>query len=206
MLRVHSIESLGTFDGPGIRLVIFTISLEGGKMMDIEEIVSLAVNQKPFFRKKGGVTISGGEPLLQAEKLIQLFKRLHEEGINTCIDSNGSVFSNSVKELLEHTDIVLLDIKHINLAKHFEITGKSNAKTFEFAEFLRERNIRVWLRYVLVPTLTDASEHLHALGKHFESYDNIEKIEIQPYHSLGVHKYEHLGLEYKLKGVKENTN
>lgn len=220
MLRVHSIESLGTFDGPGIRLVIFlqgcnftcsycanvdTITLEGGKMMDIEEIVSMAVNQKPFFGKKGGVTISGGEPLLQAEQLLPLFKRLHEEGINTCLDTNGSVFNNHTRHLIEHTDLVLLDIKHINTDIHFDITGKNNRNTLAFAEYLRDHNVRVWLRYVLVPTLSNQVEYLQSLGEHFKDYDNIEKLEIQPYHTLGAHKYEHLGMEYRLKGIKENT-
>ncbi len=220
MLRVHSIESMGTFDGPGIRLVIFlqgcnfecsycanvdTIPLKGGNMMDIEEIVTLAVNQKPFFGKKGGVTISGGEPFLQAKELLPLFKRLHEEEINTCIDTNGSVFTEDSKRLLEHTDLILLDIKSIDLAVHLEVTGKRNEKTLAFAKYLREQKIPVWLRYVLVPTLTDTTEHLEKLGQHFKEYDNIEKLEIQPYHKLGVHKYEHMGLKYKLGGIPENT-
>lgn len=220
MLKVHSIESLGTYDGPGIRLVFFlqgcnfrcsycanadTISLDGGKMTDIEELVAMAVSQKSFFGKKGGVTVSGGEPLLQTKELIHLFKRLHEEHINTCIDSNGSVFNSNVKELLKHTDHVLLDVKHINNDTHFRVTERKNDTTLAFANYLKEQNIKVWLRYVLVPTLTDKEEDLHKLGKHFQDYDNIEQLEIQPYHRLGAHKYEHLGLEYKLKDIKENT-
>ncbi len=221
MLKVHSIESLGTFDGPGIRLVVFlqgcnfacsycanvdTIALEGGKIMEIEEIVAMAVNQKPFFGKRGGVTISGGEPLLQAKNIAKLFQRLHQEGINTCIDSNGSVLNATVKDMLTHTDLVLLDIKHIHNDKHIEITGKQNDTTLQFAAYLQEKNIPIWMRYVLVPTLSDATEALHALGQHFQGYENIEKLEIQPYHRLGMHKYEHLGMEYKLKDVPENTH
>lgn len=220
MLRVHSIESLGTYDGPGIRLVFFlqgcnfrcsycanadTIAIEGGKMMEIEELVAMAVSQKPFFGKRGGVTVSGGEPLLQAEALIGLFKRLHEENINTCIDTNGSVFNSNVKELFKHTDHVLLDVKHINNDTHLEVTERKNDTTLILAEYLKEQNITVWLRYVLVPTLTDKIEDLHELGRHFQNYTNIEQLEIQPYHRLGAHKYEHLGLEYKLKHIKENT-
>ncbi len=221
MLKVHSLESLGTFDGPGIRLVMFlqgcnfacsycanadTIPLKGGKPMEVEELVTLAVNEKPFFGKKGGVTISGGEPLLQASEITPLFERLHQEGINTCIDSNGSVFNTEVKKLLEHTDLVLLDIKHIRQEMHQELTGKGNATTLQFAEYLNQIGKPIWLRYVLVPTLTDNPEDLHALGRHFKDYSNIEKLEIQPYHQLGAHKYEHLGLEYKLKHIKENTH
>ncbi len=220
MLKVHSIESLGTFDGPGIRLVIFlqgcnftcsycanadTIPMKGGKERDIEELVAQAVNQRPFFGKKGGVTVSGGEPLLQAKALTKLFKRLHQEGINTCVDTNGSVFNDDVKELMEHTDLVLLDIKHIRQEVHKEITGTNNLKTLAFAEYLKKINKPVWLRYVLVPTLSDDKDDLHTLGEHFKSYDNVQKIEIQPYHSLGVHKYEHLGIEYQLGHIKENT-
>ncbi|PVX49359.1 pyruvate formate lyase activating enzyme [Balneicella halophila] len=220
MLRVHSIESLGTYDGPGIRLIVFlqgcnfkcsycanvdTIPLVGGDLMQIEDIVAMAINQKPFFGKKGGVTISGGEPLLQAKELIPLFKRLREENINTCIDTNGSVFNDSVKELLEYTDLVLLDIKHINEKDHVKITSKKNQPTLELAEYLKSKGKRTWLRYVLVPTLTDNEEDLNKLGKHFENFSNIEKLEIQPYHSLGVHKYEHMGLNYTLKDIKKNT-
>lgn len=220
MLKVHSIESLGTFDGPGIRLVLFlqgcnfscsycanpdTISLKGGKEMETEEIVTMALNQKPFFGKRGGVTISGGEPLLQAAGILPLFKRLHEEGITTCIDTNGSVFNATVRELINDTDLVLLDIKHIEDDTHFKITGKSNQTTLRFAEYLREREVKIWLRYVLIPTLTDGAESLRKLGKRFGEYENIEKLEIQPYHRLGAHKYEHLGLKYKLENIKENT-
>lgn len=220
MLKVHSIESLGTFDGPGIRLVVFlqgcnfscsycanpdTISLKGGKEMQTEEIVTMALNQKPFFGKRGGVTISGGEPLLQAAGILPLFRRLQEEGITTCIDTNGSVLHTSVKELMVYTDLVLLDIKHIEDTTHLAITGKSNQTTLEFAEYLKAKGIKVWLRYVLIPTLTDEKEALHRLGKRFASYENIEKLEIQPYHRLGAHKYKHLGMNYKLEDIKENT-
>ncbi len=220
MLRIHSVESFATHDGPGIRLVYFlqgcnfacsycanvdTIALEGGKMTDIEEMVNQAVNQKQFFGKKGGVTISGGEPLLQAKQIIPLFEQLHKAQINTCIDTNGSVLNNHVRELLTHTDLILLDVKHIESSQHFKITQKENKPTLTFAEYLKKENIPFWLRYVLVPGLSDSPEHLHALGQHFENYNNIEKLEIQPYHSLGIHKYEHMGLTYKLKGVKENT-
>lgn len=220
MLNVHSFESLGTYDGPGIRLVVFlqgcafkclycanpdTITFKGGTPTPFEDIMRKARNQRPFFGKLGGITISGGEPLWQAAELKKLFKQLKEEGFNTCIDSNGNVFSDDVKELMEYTDLVLLDIKHINPERHQKLTGKSNETTLKFAQYLREKNIRTWMRYVLVPGYSDQPEYLHQMGKRFQEYGNIEKLEIQPYHKLGVHKYEHLKMEYKLAGVPENS-
>ncbi|WP_439183753.1 pyruvate formate-lyase-activating protein [Carboxylicivirga taeanensis] len=220
MLRVHSFESLGTYDGPGIRLVVFlqgcnfkclycanadTIELKGGTETSVDEIVGMAKNQKPFFGKKGGLTFSGGEPLVQAKQLLPVVKALKEEGFHVCIDTNGGILNEDVKAVLEYVDIVLLDIKHINAAQHQLLTGKSNEKTLAFVDYLRANNKPVWLRYVLVPGYSDNPEHLHQLGEHFKDFTNIEKLEIQPYHELGAHKYEHLGWEYQLKGVKANT-
>ncbi len=220
MLRVHSFESLGTYDGPGIRLVVFlqgcnfkclycanadTIELKGGTETSVDEIVGMAKNQKPFFGKKGGLTFSGGEPLIQAKQLLPVVKALKEEGFHICIDTNGSILNDDVKAVLEYTDIILLDIKHIKAEQHQLLTGKSNDKTLAFVDYLRAINKPVWLRYVLVPGYSNDSEHLHQLGEHFKDFSNIEKLEIQPYHELGAHKYEHLGWEYQLKGVKANT-
>ncbi len=220
MLRVHSFESLGTYDGPGIRLVVFlqgcnfkclycanadTIELKGGTETSVEEIVSMAKNQKPFFGKNGGLTFSGGEPLVQAKQLLPVVKALKTEGFHVCIDTNGSILNEDVKAVLEYTDIILLDVKHIDSAQHQLLTGKSNTKTLAFVDYLREINKPVWLRYVLVPGYSNEPKHLRQLGEHFKDYSNIEKLEIQPYHELGAHKYEHLGWEYKLKDVKANT-
>ncbi|MCL3780216.1 pyruvate formate lyase-activating protein [Prolixibacteraceae bacterium JC049] len=219
-LRVHSIESLGTYDGPGIRMVVFlqgcnfacaycanadTIPTKGGKETDIEELLQLSRSQRPFFGTIGGVTVSGGEPLLQAKSLIELFKKLKAEKFNTCIDTNGSVFTDDVKELMEYTDLVLLDIKHIDEEQHIKLTEKRNEKSLQFADYLKEIDKPIWLRYVLVPGWTDNPDHLHQLGERLKEHTNIEKLEIQPYHSLGVHKYEHLDKEYRLKDVTENT-
>jgi len=220
MLKVHSFESLGTYDGPGIRLVVFlqgcafkclycanpdTITFKGGNATPNEEIMRMARNQKPFFGTIGGITISGGEPLWQAKDLVSLFKELKAEGFRTCIDTNGNVFTDDVIELMEYTDLVLLDIKHINKDWHKTITGSENTTTLKFANHLREINKRTWLRYVLVPGYSDQEEFLNELGNYFKDYQNIEKLEIQPYHTLGVHKYQHLDMEYKLEGVPENT-
>lgn len=220
MIRVHSYESLGTYDGPGIRLVVFlqgcnfrclycanpdTIKCDGGTLTDPEEIVRRAVSEKPFFGKKGGITFSGGEPTMQARELIPLFRRLKEAGINICVDTNGSILNDSVKELFSLTDTVLLDIKEFNPDRHEKLTGRENSQTLRTAEWLEEQKIPIWLRYVLVPGYSDFENDITALGEHFKEYKMIQRIEILPYHTLGAHKYESLGMKYQLEGVKLNT-
>lgn len=220
MIKVHSYESLGTFDGPGIRLVVFlqgcnfrclycanpdTLPTKGGIPTEPEEIVRMAISQKSFFGKKGGITFSGGEPTLQAKALIPLFKRLKEEGINICLDTNGGIWNEDVKELLSLTDLVLLDIKEFNNARHLELTEKANDQTMKTAAWLEKRGKPMWLRYVLVPGYSDFEEDIIALGEHFKNYQMIQRIEILPYHTLGVHKYEALNKPYLLTGIKENT-
>lgn len=220
MINVHSYESMGTFDGPGLRLVAFlqgcpfrclycanpdTINVKGGTPTPPEEILQMAISQKPFFGKKGGITFSGGEPTLQAEALIPLFRELKANGIHTCLDTNGAIWNEQVKELFSLTDIVLLDIKEFNPKRHKELTGCSNTQTLRTAAWLEEHERPFWLRYVLVPGYSDFKEDIRGLGKHFGGYKSIQRIEILPYHQLGVHKYEAMGWEYKLKEVKENT-
>ena len=221
MLRVHSYESLGTFDGPGLRLVVFlqgcnfrclycanpdTIDLIGeSKETNIDEIVKLAINEKPFFGKKGGVTFSGGEPTLQAKELIPIVKNLKDNGINVCIDSNGSVWNKYVEELLALTDIVLLDIKQFNPERHNTLTGRSNEQTLKTAEWLEQHNKPFWLRYVLVQGYSAFNEDIIAMCEHLKDYKMIEKVEILPYHTLGIHKYKAMNIEYQLNDVRENT-
>ena len=220
MLRVHSYESLGTYDGPGIRLVVFlqgcnfhclycanpdTITYEGGMLTDPEEIVQKAVSQKPFFGKKGGITFSGGEPTVQAKELIPLFRRLKENGIHICVDTNGSLLNDYTKELFLFTDLVLLDIKEFNPDRHLALTKKENQPTLRTAEWLEKNQKPIWLRYVLVPGFSDFEEDIIALCEHFKSYRMIQRIEILPYHTLGIHKYESLGMSYALNDVKQNT-
>ena len=220
MIKVHSYESMGTYDGPGLRLVVFlqgcnfrclycanpdTIALQGGTVTDAEEIVRMALSQKAFFGKKGGITFSGGEPTLQAKELIPLFKRLKAEGIHICLDSNGSVWNQDVEELLQLTDLVLLDIKEFNPARHQALTGRSNEQTIRTAAWLEENEKPFWLRYVLVPGYSDFEEDIISMCEHFKSYSMIQRIEILPYHTLGKHKYEALKKPYLLEEVKENT-
>ncbi|WP_317221711.1 pyruvate formate-lyase-activating protein [Aestuariivivens marinum] len=222
ILHVHSIESFGTHDGPGVRMVVFlqgcklkclychnpdTIDTHGGKAYSIEELVQMAVKQKPYFGKKGGVTVSGGEPLLQSKALIPFFKRLKEEGIHTNIDTNGRILNHFTEELLDdYTDLVMLDIKHMTEAGYQSITGVKNKETtFNFAKYREASGKSMWLRYVLIPEITHKPELLRAMGEYFKDYKTIEKIEIQPYHKLGIHKWEALGWDYQLKEARENT-
>ena len=220
MINVHSYESMGTFDGPGLRLVVFlqgclfrclycanpdTIDVKGGTPTTPEEILQMAVSQKAFFGKKGGITFSGGEPTLQAEALIPLFKELKANGIHICLDSNGGIWNEKVEELFSLTDLVLLDIKQFNPERHRLLTERDNSPTLRTARWLEEHGRSFWLRYVLVPGYSDFEEDIRALGEHFRDYKQIGRVEILPYHRLGVHKYEAMGLDYKLKDVVENT-
>ena len=219
-INVHSYESMGTYDGPGLRLVVFlqgcpfrclycanpdTIPFEGGTPTEVEEIVSKAVNQKAFFGRKGGITFSGGEPTAQAAQLIPLFKRLREEGINICLDTNGGIWNSSVEQLLGLTDLVLLDCKQINSSKHEALTGRSNTQTLKTARWLEENGKPFWLRYVLVPGISDSEEDIRKLGEFFRDFRMLQRLEILPYHTLGMHKYESLGQEYQLKDTPHNT-
>jgi len=220
-IRVHSYESLGTYDGPGIRYVVFlqgcpfrclycanpdTIDAVGeSQLTPPSYILEQAVSMKPFFGKRGGVTFSGGEPTVQAAALVPLCRALKEQGIHICIDSNGAVWNAAVEELFCLADLILLDVKEIRSEQHRRITGHSNEQTLRTAAWLEETAHPFWLRYVLVPNLSDYEQDLHDLGEHFQSYKHIERVELLPYHTLGVHKYEALGWEYKLQGTSENT-
>lgn len=221
MIRVHSYESLGTYDGPGIRLVVFlqgcnfrclycanpdTIDAKGeSKETAPEEILKMAVSQKPFFGKKGGITFSGGEPTFQAKALVPLFKMLKEAGIHICVDTNGGIWNEDVKELLSLADLVLLDVKQFNPNRHKTLTERSNEQTLKTAAWLEENGKPFWLRYVLVQGYSAFKEDMEALGEHLKDYKQIERVEILPYHTLGVHKYEAMNMEYKLKDVEYNT-
>ena len=220
MIRVHSYESMGTYDGPGLRIVVFlqgcpfkclycanpdTIAFEGGTMTEVEEIVKMAVSQKPFFGKRGGITFSGGEPTMQAKELLPLYARLKEEEINICIDTNGGGWNSDSEELLRQTDLVRLDCKQFNDERHKALTGRSNEQTLKTAKWLEDNGKAFFLRYVLVPGISDFEEDIRALGEHFKDYKMLQRVEILPYHTLGIHKYETMGQEYQLKDTKTNT-
>ena len=220
MIKVHSYESMGTYDGPGLRLVVFlqgcpfrclycanpdTIAFDGGTPTEPEHIINMAVNQKPFFGKRGGVTFSGGEPTAQAKDLIPVVKGLKEQGIHICIDTNGGIWNPAVEELLKEIDLVLLDVKQINPERHLKLTERSNEQTLKTAQWLEANERPFWLRYVLVPGISDFEEDIRALGEFFKDFKMLQRVEILPYHTLGIHKYETMGQEYKLKDTKTNT-
>jgi len=184
-----------------------SIDTHGGTEYEIEDLVQMALNMKSYFGKMGGVTVSGGEPMLQSPNLIPFFKRLKEEGIHTNIDTNGRILNHAAIELLDdYADLVMLDIKHMTEEGYQKITGVKNKETtFTFAKHREDSGKKMWLRYVLIPEITNTPELLHALGDYFKDYKTIEKIELQPYHKLGIHKWEALGWEYELHDARVNT-
>ena len=220
--RIHSFESLGAVDGPGIRFVIFmqgchlkckycqnrdTWDINGGTEYTVEEIYNKVMRYKNYIIPNGGVTISGGEPLLQTEFLVELFKMLKKEKIHTCIDTSGNVtLTDKIKELIELTDLFLLDIKCINDDVCKDLTGVSNKNELEFARYLSEKGKEMWIRQVLVPGITDDENDLKELSKFIKSLNNVKKIEILKYHDLGTFKWENLNLEYPLKRYRTANN
>ncbi|GLS90979.1 pyruvate formate-lyase-activating enzyme [Psychromonas marina] len=217
--HVHSIETCGTVDGPGIRFIIFlqgclmrckychnrdTWDLDGGKETTVEELMTELLQYRHFMNASGGgITISGGEAMLQPEFVRAMFEACRLEGIHTCLDTNGFVrrIDDTTKSVLDVADLVLLDIKQMDNKKHIDLTHVSNKYTLDFARYLAEQNQPVYLRYVVVPGYTDCLEDAHALGKFIEPMKNIEKIEMLPYHELGKHKWTAMGEIYPLDGV-----
>lgn len=220
--RIHSFESFGTVDGPGIRFVVFLQGCplrcqychnpdtwkSGGTEYTVEEVASRVLRYKNYFGDKGGVTVTGGEPLLQIDFVTELFTLLKAKGLNTCVDTSGITFQpDSVlsvekhKKLLALTDLFLLDIKHIDDEACKRLTGQSNANTLAFARFLSEHKKSMWIRQVIVPGFTDSEEVLQRTRAFIDELDTVEKVEVLPYHTMGIAKYEKLGIEYPLKDV-----
>lgn len=176
---------------------------ERTKLLSGDEVLRRAISEKAFFRRRGGVTFSGGEPTLQAKNLIPLFRKLHQEAIHICVDTNGSIANQYTPTLFSLADMVLLDCKQPELDAHRRLTLRSNAVTLETAALLNRMHKPVRLRYVVVPGYSNAPEDVTRLGETFGGYTNIERVEVLPYHQYGVHKYEALGWEYKLKDTPE---
>lgn len=216
--RIHSVESLGAVDGPGLRCVIFTQgclmrcrychnpdtwNLHGGGERTVGSLVGQLRSYLPFMKASGGgVTVSGGEPLLQPSFVAGLFEECHKVGIHTCLDTNGYCDEEAAMPVLEHTDLVLLDIKQIDPDKHQGLTGVGLGKTLAYARLLARRQIRTWIRYVVVPGLTDSPADVDRLGRFVATLPNVEKVELLPYHLLGRHKWESLGIRYTLGEVE----
>lgn len=219
--RVHSIETFGTVDGPGIRFIVFmqgcplrckychnrdTWDAKGGKEYTTDELITEVLKYSSYMKfSGGGLTVSGGEATLQPEFVAELFAKAKKNGIHTCLDTSGFVDIDKIDPILDNTDLVLLDLKHMIDDKAKDLTGVTIQKTLKLAKHLDERNIPVWIRHVLVPGITDDRENLEALGKFVSTLNNVDRLELLPYHTIGVHKWESMGIEYELKGVPDAT-
>lgn len=220
--KLHSIETFGTVDGPGVRFVVFlqgcnleckychnrdTWDINSGNYISVDELVSQIERYKSYIMPNGGVTISGGEPLLQPYFLISLFKELKKRNIHTAIDTSGMVeITDVIKEVLSLTDLVLLDIKHINPEKSKNLVGFSNEKELAFAKYLSDNNIPIWIRQVLVPGITDDEKDLLELKNFIGSLKSVQRVELLPYHNLGKHKWEQFESKYSLEDVRIATS
>ena len=216
--RIHSIETFGTVDGPGVRFVVFlqgcpmrcaychnpdTWRTDAGTLMEAEEIMESFRRNRSFYRD-GGITVTGGEPLLQTDFLLELFSLAKAENVHTCIDTSGICFAEGdarYERLAALTDLVLLDVKHIDDTAHRFLTGRSNAPVLSFARFLNEKGVRMWVRHVLVPGLTDDGGALGRLRAFLDTLHNVDRVEVLPYHTMGVQKWRKLGVAYPLEGV-----
>lgn len=221
--RIHSLESFGTVDGPGVRYVVFcqgcpmrcaychnpdTWSTKGGTEMTPEYIIEQYKRNEGFYANGGGLTVTGGEPLLQVDFLIDLFTLAKKENIHTCIDTSGITFKEDNTEyiskldtLMQLTDLVMLDIKHIDPDKHKELTAQPNDGILAFAKYLESKEVPLWIRHVVVPGLTDDDKYLFDLGYFIGDLSNLKALDVLPYHNMALPKYENLGIEYKLKDV-----
>ncbi len=217
---VHQLESFGSVDGPGVRFIIFlsgcplrckychnpdTWDMNKGKLYSADELLKEAITCKSYWDAKGGITVSGGEPLLQIDFLLELFQKAKEMGINTCIDTAGGPFTKEgewfekFKKLMEVTDILLMDIKHINEDEHIKLTGHTGKNIIEMFRYLDEIKKPIWIRHVLVPGITDNDEYLTQTRDFIRTLSNVKRVEILPYHGLGAIKYKDMGLDYVLK-------
>lgn len=219
--RIHSFESFGTVDGPGIRFVVFmqgcplrciychnrdTWESTGGRECTSEQIANEMKKYMNYIHASGGgITVTGGEPTLQAEFVAEVFQRCRELGVHTALDTSGYADIDKVSRLLEYTDLVLLDIKHAVEEKHRVITGVGNEKIMEFARYTSKMDIPVWIRYVLVPGYTDDEEDLKLVADFIKSLKNVQKVDVLPFHSMGKFKWEKLQKEYILNDVEEPT-
>ena len=219
--RVHSLETFGLVDGPGIRCIVFfqgchmrckfchnpdTWDMVGQNIKEYtaSELIERVIRYKPYWRDNGGITVSGGEPLLQMDFLIEFFKLAKKEGVHTAIDTAGNPFTreekwfNKFNELMNYTDLVILDIKEIDEERHKNITAFTNKNILDMAKYLSDINKPIWIRHVLTPGLSDFDEDLIKLRQFIDTLNNVDRVEVLPYHTLGTFKYEKMGIPYVL--------
>ncbi|WP_026508977.1 MULTISPECIES: pyruvate formate-lyase-activating protein [unclassified Butyrivibrio] len=221
--KIHSIETFGSVDGPGVRFIIFlkgcnlrckychnadTWNPESDDVRTVEELLDRAERYKSYWGEEGGITVSGGEPLLQLDFLNELFAEAKKRGINTCIDTAAEPFTrqepffSQFNQLLDNTDLLLVDIKHIDNEEHIKLTGKPNENIKDCLRYLSEIGKPVWIRHVLVPGITDNDDYLKKTREFLDTLSNVKRVDVLPYHSLGKYKWEQLGIPYQLEGVE----
>lgn len=224
--NIHSVESFGSADGPGVRYIVFlkgcamrckychnpdTWAGQGEDWQTPEEVLEKALRYKNYWKKNGGITVSGGEALLQIDFVTELFRLAKEKEVNTCLDTSGNPFTRQepffgkFRKLMKVTDLFMLDIKHMDPAGHRKLTGCDNANILDMARFLSDSGKAMWIRHVLVPGITDDEKQLTSLRKFIDTLKTVERVEILPYHTLGVFKWKELGIPYQLEGVEPPT-
>ena len=224
--KVHSIESFALADGPGARCAVFlkgcrmrcqychnpdTWSMEGGKDWTVEDLVKKVLRFRPYWKNGGGITVSGGEALLQMEFVTEFFRALKKEDVHTALDTSGNPFQtdpaylDQFGQLMEVTDLFILDIKEMDEEKHKKLTGQSNQNILDLARYLSDHGKHMWIRHVLVPGVTDGEKELHDLRDFIDSLATVDRVEILPYHTMGVFKWENLGIPYQLEGIDPPT-
>ena len=220
---IHSKESFGTVDGPGIRYVLFmqgcplrciychnpdTWETGKGEKITPDEVLQ-EFNKNRSFYSKGGITVTGGEPLLQVDFLTELFKKAKAENVHTCIDTSGITYNTDnpaymqkLDELMKYTDLVMLDIKHIDPESHKKLTSKDNSRVLDFAKYLETKKIPLWVRHIIIEGYTDKPEDLRKLGEFIGKLKNLKALDVLPYHTMGVNKYKEMGISYPLEGME----
>lgn len=228
--RVHSVESFGSADGPGVRYIVFLKGCnmrckychnpdtwakcgknDGAKLMTPQEVLKTAMRYKAYWKQTGGITVSGGEALLQIDFVTELFKLAKEKGVNTCLDTSGNPFTveepffGKFNELMKYTDLFMLDIKHIDDEEHKKLTGQTNKNILDMAQYLSKNGKKMWIRHVLVAGITTDERYLKQLREFIDTLKTVERVEVLLYHTLGVFKWKELGIPYQLEGVEPPT-
>ena len=226
--RIHSVESFGSADGPGVRYIVFLKGCnmrckychnpdtwakcgknDGSQLMSPSQVLKTAMRYKAYWKQTGGITVSGGEALLQIDFVTELFRLAKENGVNTCLDTSGNPFTRNepffgkFNELMKYTDLFMLDIKHINDEEHKKLTGQTNKNILDMAQYLSDNGKKMWIRHVLVPGITDDEKYLRQLKEFVDTLKTVDRVEVLPYHTRGVFKWKELGDKYQLEGIEQ---